>query len=484
MLFTTPSFLFAFLPLVVAAYYALPRTCRGLRNVWLLLASFFFYGVGEPSFVIILGASCIVNWMFAMLVKPGRAFRKSFFALALFANLALLVRFKYLAFCISQFNAVCGTSFVVPATTLPLGISFFTFQALSYVIDVFRGESLPRRNPLDVALYIVLFPQLVAGPIVRYNSISEEIGSRRETWSDFSQGLCRFVEGLAKKTLLANQLAIVADSAFDGANWIPVSVHGGPNSVAFAWLGALAFAFQIYFDFSGYSDMAIGMGRMFGFHFQENFLHPYASKTISEFWRRWHISMGTWFRDYVYFPLGGSRVRTRTRLLVNLFVVWALTGLWHGADWTFIIWGLVYFALIVADKFVLGRLFRDGRAAAIISRLWPLFFVVCGWVLFRAQSIRSAACYLGAMFRAHPLPLTDSASMLLLRENALLLFVSAVLSFPVSTALTHFVDETCTTKGARWTRACLQSIWLLALFAASLSFVAKGAHNPFLYFNF
>ena len=341
MLFTTPVFLFCFLPAVLAGYYLVPARLRGLRNLWLLAASLVFYAAGEPSFVFVLCASCLANWAAGLLVGPGRRGGRAVLALAIAANLALLFRCKYLVFAAGECNRLLGTGFHVPDIALPLGVSFFTFQAMSYVIDVHRGVSRPQRNPLDVALYVVLFPQLVAGPIVRYETVAEELRNRRETWDDVSAGVCRFAEGLAKKMLLANPLAVVADSAFDGADWIPAAAAGGPASTAMAWLGALAFALQIYFDFSGYSDMAIGMGRMFGFHFHENFLHPYAATSVSGFWRRWHVSMRTWFRDYVYFPLGGSRVATRARLLANLLAVWALTGFWHGANWTFLCWGLL-----------------------------------------------------------------------------------------------------------------------------------------------
>ena len=484
MLFTTPSFLFAFFPLVVAVYFSIPSGWRGIRNVWLLLSSFFFYGVGEPHFVAILAVSCLVNWGAGFLVAPGRPCRRLALGLSIAANVALLGRFKYLVFGITQCNLIFGTSLSVPSIALPLGISFFTFQAMSYVADVFRGISKPRRNPLDVALYIVLFPQLIAGPIVRYETIADELRGRHENWGDFADGLCRFVKGFAKKMLLANPLAIIADSAFDGANWIPASLGGGPTSVSLAWLGALAFTLQIYFDFSGYSDMAIGMGRMFGFHFQENFLHPYVSKSISEFWRRWHVSMGTWFRDYVYFPLGGSRVRTRMRLVANLFVVWFLTGLWHGANWTFICWGLMFFVLIVIDKLLWSRIFREGFLFSAVSRFWTLFFVICGWVLFRADSLDSAWSYLRVMFHVGGVPLSDAVTTLLFKENAVLLVVSLLASLPLAPLFRSFADRVFASPGASVFRAIIRTLWISALFVASLSFVAKGAHNPFLYFNF
>ena len=484
MLFTSPIFLFCFLPAVLAVYYAAPIRWRGFRNAWLLAASLVFYGAGEPRFVAVLTASCLVNWAAGLLVGPGRRGRRAALWTAVAANLALLFRWKYLAFAVRQLDLLPGVELPVPEIALPLGISFFTFQAMSYVIDVWRGVSPAQRNPLDVALYVTLFPQLVAGPIVRYETVAEEIRGRRENWADFSAGACRFVEGFAKKMLLANPLAVVADSAFDGADWIPAVAGGGPVSASMAWLGAVAFAMQIYFDFSGYSDMAIGMGRMFGFHFRENFLHPYASRSVSEFWRRWHVSMGTWFRDYVYFPLGGSRVRTRLRLVLNLLVVWLLTGLWHGADWTFVLWGLMYFALIAAEKLLGLRPEGRGALRETLGRIHAGFFVLCGWVLFRADSVPAAIRYLGAMFGQGVPHLHDPASLLLLRENAAVLAAGVLLSFPLAPALERFADRHCAAPARAAARAVLRAVWLSLLFAASLSFVAKGAHNPFLYFHF
>jgi alginate O-acetyltransferase complex protein AlgI len=482
MLFTSPVFLFFFLPVAVAVYFAVPRRLRPVRNAWLLAASFFFYWSGEPRFTAVLAVSCLVNWAAALLAAPGRRFRHFFLALAIAANLALLAVYKYAVFATEQCNWIFGTAFRIPAIALPLGISFFTFQAMSYVLDVHAGKSPPRANPLDVALYVVLFPQLIAGPIVRYGTVEAEIRGRRENWRDFSAGLCRFAEGFAKKMLLANPLGIVADSAFDGADWILPATEGG--GVFLAWLGAVAFALQIYFDFSGYSDMAIGLGRVFGFHFDENFLHPYASRSVSEFWRRWHVSMGTWFRDYVYFPLGGSRVRTRLRLVANLLAVWFLTGLWHGANWTFILWGLFYFVLIAAEK--LSGVAKRVRGPLLSAFGWvaTMSFVLFGWVLFRADSVSGALRYFGTMFGAHGAGFACPAALLLFRENALLLAGSALLSLPVAPALARWADSVCISRGAKAVRAAVRALWLVFLFLASLSFVAKGAHNPFLYFNF
>ncbi len=354
MLFTSIEFLFLFLPLVLAGYYALPFRWN-LKNYWLLAASLGFYAWGEPRFVFAMLASIVFNYVAALVIerlsmrrsrgdrptvdsrgdRPAGA--KVALAVAVAGNLALIGMWKYCNFVTATLRAWFPSwQGAIPQTSflLPIGISFFTFQAISYVVDVSRGER-AQRNPLLLALYIALFPQLIAGPIVRYTTVRDQLTSRRTTWDQFSAGVFRFVVGFNKKMLLANLMAEVADKAFAGA----------PGSVAFAWLGAVCYTLQIYFDFSGYSDMAIGLGKMFGFNFLENFNYPYISKTVTEFWRRWHMSLGSWFRDYVYFPLGGSRVGTG-RLVFNLAVVWFLTGLWHGANWTFILGGCLCGVLI------------------------------------------------------------------------------------------------------------------------------------------
>ncbi len=479
--FTSPAFLFTFLPLCVVIYYAIPRRARRMRNGVLLAASFLFYGVGEPSFVAILAISVMANWFFGLFVAPGSLCRRGVLAVGLCANVALLFRFKYTAFAISAINDLTGLSLFVPKAVLPLGISFFTFQSMSYLVDVFRGESPVRRNPFDVALYISFFPQLVAGPIVRYETIAEEIDGRQENRRDFSEGLYRFVDGLAKKTLLANPMGALADAAFGGTNLYPPVSGGWIPSSPLAWLGAIAYTFQIYFDFSGYSDMAIGLGRMFGFHFLENFRFPYVSGSVSEFWRRWHISMGTWFRDYVYFPLGGSRCGT-ARLFANLFVVWTLTGLWHGANWTFVAWGLMYFILIAVEKtpFVI----RQTRVLPRLSGwLYTMFFVVIGWVLFRSPSLSFAKRYLLSMFSVGNPGWNDVRAGFLFRENIVVMVLCALFCTPLPSVawnrLTTSDNPIC-----RNLSPFIASAWRLFLLLAAFSCIAKGMHNPFIYFNF
>ena len=343
MLFSSSTFLFAFLPIVIFIYYVFLRNHRNLQNIFLLIASLIFYAWGEVAFVFVMMLSIIANYFFGLFVSRAKNTNKKKLPLVLSIvfNLSILFVFKYLVFTLTNINALFGANLAIPNIALPIGISFFTFQAMSYVIDVYRGEE-AQKSILNVGLYISFFPQLIAGPIVRYKTVAYQILHRKESFDDFSSGVCRFIIGMGKKVLLANSLAVVADAAFDGdiAN----------TSASFAWLGAIAYTMQIFFDFSGYSDMAIGLGKMFGFKFLENFDYPYISGSITEFWRRWHISLGSWFRDYVYFPLGGSRVKSKGRLIFNLFVVWLLTGIWHGANWTFIIWGLMYFVLLVIEK--------------------------------------------------------------------------------------------------------------------------------------
>lgn len=372
-------------------------------------------------------------------------------------------------FTLENINFIFGTNLLVPIIKLPIGISFFTFQAISYVIDVYREDGKVQKNPLNVGLYISFFPQLIAGPIVRYQTIADQIIDRKETLDDFSEGVFRFIKGLGKKVLIANSMAIVADKAFI----IPIS----ELSFSFAWLGALAYSFQIYYDFSGYSDMAIGLGKMFGFHFLENFNYPYISLSISEFWRRWHISLGTWFRDYVYIPMGGSRVKTNTKLIFNLFIVWFLTGLWHGANWTFICWGLMYFVLLVFEKTVdLNKLLKND----IIKRIYTLLFVQIGWVIFRATDIRQAVGYIRTMFNINTqLPLFDNNTLLYFNENKIFFLLALIFSMPV----VRWIAGKLKYKKS-YSIEVINVLTYVLIFLLSASYIVKGSYNPFIYFNF
>lgn len=471
MLFSSVEFIFIFLPIVIFVYYVLLKKSRILQNIFLTFSSLFFYAWGEPKFVIVMIISILINWYLAIRVDKKRENKKAvklLLCMTIIINLSILFLFKYLMFTLTNINNIFGSNLSVPNITLPIGISFFTFQAISYVIDVYRKNGEVQKNPLNVALYIAFFPQLIAGPIVRYETIAKQIKSRQETFDDFASGVCRFMVGLGKKVLLSNTLAIVADNAFN-MNSI------NELSVSMAWLGAIAYTFQIYYDFSGYSDMAIGLGKMFGFSFLENFNYPYISKSISEFWRRWHISLGSWFRDYVYFPLGGSRVYTKKRLLFNLFVVWFLTGIWHGANWTFIIWGIMYFALISIEKLIGFE--KKFNKLSFIKHIYTMLFVILGWVIFRASNITEAFSYMGKMFGVRVSGIFDAYFYLNIVENLIFIIVATIFSTPIYKIINEKVKENKLI-------APIYVIGMIILFIVAISYILKGAYNPFIYFNF
>ena len=471
MLFSSVEFIFIFLPIVIFVYYVLLKKSRTLQNIFLTFSSLFFYAWGEPKFVIIMIISILINWYLAIRVDKKRGNKKSIkllLCMTIIINLSILFIFKYLMFTLTNINNIFGSNLSVPNITLPIGISFFTFQAISYVIDVYRKNGEVQKNPLNVALYIAFFPQLIAGPIVRYETIAKQIKSRQETFDDFASGVCRFMVGLEKKVLLSNTLAIVADNAFN-MNSI------NELSLSMAWLGAIAYTFQIYYDFSGYSDMAIGLGKMFGFSFLENFNYPYISKSISEFWRRWHISLGSWFRDYVYFPLGGSRVDTKKRLLFNLFVVWFLTGIWHGANWTFIIWGIMYFVLISIEKLIGFE--KKFNKLSFIKNIYTMFFVILGWVIFRSSNIAEAFSYMGKMFGVRASGIFDAYFYLNIVENLIFIIVATIFSAPIYKIINKKVKENKLI-------ALIYVMGMIILFIVAISYILKGAYNPFIYFNF
>lgn len=470
MLFSSTVFIFMFLPAVLFGYYVLFRNKRKMQNIFLFLASLLFYAWGEPFFVLLMLASICCNWFFALKIsaeqKCGICNRaKKWVVIMLFSNLGIMFIFKYFTFVLNTINSVTGANVPIPNIILPIGISFFTFQAISYVIDVYRGNGIVQKNIINVGLYISFFPQLIAGPIVRYQTVAEQIEHRTESFDDFSTGVIRFILGLGKKVLLANTLALVADRAFNMA---------GELSVGMAWLGAIAYTLQIFFDFSGYSDMAIGLGRMFGFHFLDNFNYPYISKSISEFWRRWHISLGTWFRDYVYFPMGGSRVKDKKRLLLNLFIVWILTGIWHGANWTFICWGLFYFVLIAIEK-ICGHE-KKKKQLSILRHIYVLFFVVLGWVLFRAENLSQAVLYWANMFGSSGTFL-DNYFYYSLKEYIYYFIAATIFCLPIGKVLLMYSKKNIILK-------IFVGILLVGIFLVSVVYMVKGTYNPFIYFNF
>ena len=472
MLFSSTTFIYLFLPIILVLYYTVFRRSRLGKNILLFLGSLFFYAWGEPKFVFVMLLSIVVNWFFGLMVHRYRdrtVLSKTLLGIDVFLNLALLFVFKYLGFTASVIRDLSGAELTVPEIALPIGISFFTFQALSYVVDVYRQKGDVQTNILYVGLYISFFPQLIAGPIVRYETIAEEIQSRQETLEDFTKGFSRFIVGLGKKVLLANGFALIADAVFD------LSKSGTELSVLLSWLGALAYTFQIFFDFGGYSDMAIGLGQMFGFHFLENFNYPYISTSVSEFWRRWHISLGSWFRDYLYIPLGGNRV-SKGRNICNLFIVWFATGLWHGANFTFIVWGLLYFLLLTAEKFLKLEKWT-GKGITAIKWLYTMLFVIIGWVIFRAETISDGWVFLQSMFGFRGNPLTDGVFTEYFRQNTLLLLCGILLSTPLFRWLK---EKTANSTLADYIRV----IALFAVFLLSIVSLVSNSYNPFIYFNF
>lgn len=472
MLFSSTTFLYLFLPIVLFFNFIVFKKSRLLQNIFLLFASLFFYAWGEPKFVLVMIASIVVNWFFGLIIskkRDNKIISKLIIAIDVAFNLSLLFVFKYLTFAGNIFNDITGMNLSIPSIALPIGISFFTFQAMSYVIDVYRQKGEVQTNILYVGLYISFFPQLIAGPIVRYETIADEIKNRKETVDDFFNGFARFVVGLSKKVLLANSFAILADQTFDSAK------NGDSISVMFSWLGAFAYTLQIFFDFSGYSDMAIGLGRMFGFHFLENFDYPYISTSITEFWRRWHISLGTWFRDYLYIPLGGSRCG-KARNIFNLFVVWFLTGLWHGANFTFIAWGLMYFVLLVIEKLT-GIHKKNGKVINVFKWIYTILFVVLGWVLFRANSISDAIVYLKSMFGFNGNVFSDGMFTGWFTQNLILLVIGIVLCTPIFKVLSEKTKNS-NVVGFVKTGA------LIGLFVLSVASLVSSSYNPFIYFNF
>ena len=400
MLFSSSIFLFNFLPITLFIYYVFLRNTKQLKNYFLLIMSLIFYAWGEPKFVIMLIFSIIINWFCGLLIDKKRNNKKIcklLIVLTLMSNLSVLLVFKYLGFLVTNLNSIFSFNLTVPQIALPIGISFFTFQAISYVIDVYRGNGKVQKNILNVGLYLAFFPQLIAGPIVRYETIAEQINNRKENFEDFSKGTYRFLIGLFKKVLISNQMALVANIAFDG----------NPTSVLLAWLCAIAYALQIYFDFSGYSDMAIGLGSMFGFKFEENFDYPYTSKSITEFWRRWHMSLTSWFRDYLYIPLGGNR-KGKIRKHMNTMIVFLVSGLWHGAGWNFIIWGgLNGFYIVCQDltknfrKQIYERLHinTNGFIFKWIARIAVFLMIDFSWLFFRVESLGTAMEMLSIMIK-------------------------------------------------------------------------------------
>ena len=447
-----------------------------IKNFTLLAVSLFFYAWGEPVYVLLMIASILTNFVFGIfieseLIKEKRAVRRALFISAVVFNILILGFFKYYGFLAENINALFNADIAYSELPLPIGISFYTFQVLSYVIDVYLGKVRLQRNPVSFALYVTMFPQLIAGPIVRYSDIESQLEQRNVSASKFGEGAQRFIQGLGKKVLIANSM---------GALWdITQAMDMTGISVFSAWLGIIAYTFQIYFDFSGYSDMAIGLGKMFGFEFMENFDHPYISRSVTEFWRRWHISLGTWFREYVYIPLGGNRC-SRIRQIRNIMAVWMLTGLWHGASWNFVVWGIYYGCLLLIEKMFLKKLIDN--APAIISHVYCMLAVIIGWVLFASRDIESAAAYLGVMSGASGNVLVDNAFIYYLKSNAVMLVISLLFSTGIFREI--FEPEEISDKiRTRVSHSAAVILHAFILFM-STAYLVTETYNPFLYFRF
>lgn len=474
MLFSSIVFLFYFLPLVLIGYYLLSFS-RTAQNIFLLISSLIFYAWGEFNYVLLMVASIVLNFIFGILVdkyKENKAIAKIIIIFTCITNLGILFIFKYLGFVLRNINdSLSFYKIPIPNIIMPIGISFFTFQALSYVIDIYRNKVKVQKNIFYLGLYISFFPQLVAGPIVRYSQIENEIRNRKESWKKFGVGCCRFITGLGKKVLISNNMAIIVDRIFEMNSNINI-----PSSLA--WIGSFAYTFQIFFDFSGYSDMAIGLGLMFGFKFDENFNYPYISKSISEFWRRWHMSLSSWFRDYVYFPLGGSRVENKDKIIRNLLVVWVLTGVWHGAEWTFIIWGFLNFVFIAGEK-VLS--FDNLNINKTVKHIYTLFIVNLGWVLFRSKDLIEAGKYISNMFGINKNGFWSDYTYMFLKENYIFWIFAIVLSTPIAKRVNKFLAEKYYFyKGIN----IIYPVAIMGLFLICICYLVKGTYNPFIYFNF
>lgn len=463
MLFSGIPFLFYFLPCVLLVYFIVPQ--KG-RNAVLLAASLFFYGWGEPKFLLFMVFSIVQGYVFARLIGRGRR-KKLFLTLSLVLSFALLGYCKYADFFIENFNAVTGLSLPLLKIALPIGISFYTFQIASYEIDVYRGDVAAQHNFIDFAAYVAMFPQLIAGPIVRYRDIAPQLKDRTHSLEAAASGASRFAVGLGKKVLVANVLAQLV-SAYKAS---------AEQTALYAWLYTIAFTLQIYFDFSGYSDMAIGLGRIFGFSFPENFRYPYIAKSITEFWRRWHMSLGTWFRDYLYIPLGGSRC-SRIRHIFNILVVWMATGFWHGAAWNFVFWGLFYAVLLMAEKFFLLPALKKGR---VLPHVYVLLAVTLGFVLFDAASLKDALHQLGTLFGAGTASGLGTEALYMLRSYGVVLALAALGATPLPAMLWKKVQEA---KSLAPVLTVAEPLCTFALLALCTAFLVDGSFNPFLYFRF
>ena len=471
MVFSSLVFLFLFLPIVFIFYYLVNDR---LKNFVLLLASLFFYAWGEPTYIFLMLGSIGVNYIFGLKVSSSdKKKNKLWLTLSVIFNISILVIFKYSNFFVDNLNSLLNVKISIPIINLPLGISFFTFQIISYIIDVYRKDGKVQRNIFDLALYISLFPQLVAGPIVRYQTVADQISSRKHSINKFASGVDRFIIGLGKKVIFSNQLGLISDGIF--------AVQSSDLSTLEAWLGIICYTLQIYFDFSGYSDMAIGLGKMFGFEFLENFNYPYISQSVSEFWRRWHISLGSWFRDYVYIPLGGNRV-CPIKQYRNLFIVWSLTGIWHGANWTFMAWGLYYGVLIGIEKAFLDKLLK--KLPQVFRHIYLLLIVMIGWVFFRAENMVQASEFIQILFGIGSNPVYNNSFVRYISDSGYIVFLSIIFATPVIPKLKSILRSRNKKLVGSNLIYGLYSTCLMSLMFVVVVILINSTYNPFLYFRF
>ena len=465
MLFSSIPFLYYYLPAVLILYFLVPGF---LKNTVLLLASLFFYGWGEPVYLFLMIGSILMFWGCGLAIGRSKEqkWKKFWLTVSVVVSLALLGIFKYADFFVSSINAATGMSIPMLRLALPIGISFYTFQCLSYTIDVYRGNAEVQKNVVSFGAYVSLFPQLIAGPIVRYVDVMRELDHRTHTWDNIALGMRRFMIGLGKKILLANQFGELTN----------IFRASDEKSVLFYWIYAVAFTLHIYFDFSGYSDMAIGLGKVFGFNFIENFNYPYISRSIQEFWRRWHMSLGTWFRDYVYIPLGGNRV-SRGRWIFNTMVVWFLTGMWHGASWNFILWGVLYGVLLMIEKFVPAI----HKMPAALGHVYTWLMVMVGFVLFNAVDMAQAAGDLAGMFGLGGVPLVTKETLYYLGSYAVLFVAGFIGATPI---VRDTVWKLCDGAKTGKVMAILEPVLLIAILLLCTAYLVDGSFNPFLYFRF
>ena len=465
MLFSSIAFLYYFLPAVLVLYMAAPKT---LKNSVLLVSSLVFYGWGEPNYVFLMVATVLIAYGFGLLIEKfqGSFLSKVFAIISVLSSLGGLLYFKYADFFILNFNKVTGLSLPLLKLVLPIGISFYTFQVLSYTIDVYRGTVRAQKNPINLATYVALFPQLIAGPIVRYADVAKELSDRTHSFEKTATGIKRFILGFSKKILIANTLGELGETF----------LSSGDLSVLYYWLFAFSYMLQIYFDFSGYSDMAIGLGKIFGFDFLENFNYPFIAKSITEFWRRWHMSLGSWFRDYVYIPLGGNKVK-KARWLFNIFTVWFLTGFWHGAEWNFIVWGLYFGMLLTLEKFFFMEKLKKHD---ILGHIYVLFFTAISFMIFAAGNLTQAVDFVGGMFGAGGEALISYEFLYALKNYGVVLLIAAMGATPIPRYLKEKADQ-------KWNATLvyvLETIGLVMLFIIATAYLADGSFNPFLYFRF